>query len=113
MGDPFQRSLQAVPRLFDQLRAIGDGRFAAMDGGNISLQIISHAFTPGKGKSFQLATLTNADIRRFAGSPNVENCRAGNNELAQAIANSGRPARLAAFAVLPCSNAAESAHELR
>jgi len=48
----------------------------------------------------------------FTGSPSVENCRAGNDELAQAIAKCGQPARLAAFAVLPCSNAAESAREL-
>lgn len=46
------------------------------------------------------------------GSPSVENCRAGNDELARAIVNSGQPARLAAFAVLPCSDAAESAREL-
>lgn len=51
-------------------------------------------------------------LNAFAGSPNAENCRAGNDELARAIADSGRPARLAAFAVLPCSNAAESAREL-
>ena len=48
IGDQFQRSLQAVPGLADQLREVGDGRFAAMDRGHISLQVISHAFTPGK-----------------------------------------------------------------
>lgn len=46
------------------------------------------------------------------GSPSAENCQTGNDELARAIANSGQPARFAAFAVLPCSNAAESAREL-
>ena len=48
IGDKFHRSLQAVPGLADQLREVGDGRFAAMDRGHISLQVISHAFTPGK-----------------------------------------------------------------
>ena len=52
------------------------------------------------------------DINAFTGSPSAENCRAGNDELARAIANSGRPARFAAFAVLPCSNAAQSARAL-
>ena len=48
----------------------------------------------------------------FTGSPSAENCRAGNDELARAIAESAQPDRLAAFAVLPCSNAVESAREL-
>ena len=43
----------------------------------------------------------------------MENCQAGNDELAGAITNSGHSARFAAFAVLPCSNAAESARELK
>lgn len=43
----------------------------------------------------------------------MENCRAGNDELASAIAHSGQPARLAGFAVLPCKDAAESARELQ
>ena len=43
----------------------------------------------------------------------MENCRAGNDELANAITKSGHPSRFAAFAVLPCSNAAESARELK
>ena len=49
----------------------------------------------------------------FGGSPSAEDCRAGNDELARAIMKSGHPARFAAFAVLPCSNAAESARELK
>lgn len=48
----------------------------------------------------------------FIGSPSAENCRAGNDELAQSISKSGQPARFAAFAVLPCSDAAGSADEL-
>lgn len=48
IGDKFQRSLQAVPGLADQLREVGDERLAAMDRGHISLQVVSHAFTPGK-----------------------------------------------------------------
>ena len=48
----------------------------------------------------------------FTESPSAEDCRAGNDELAQAIANSGNLARFAAFAILPCSHAVESAREL-
>ena len=55
---------------------------------------------------------TNTDLDALIGSPSAESCRAGNDELARAIAKSGQPARLAAFAVLPCSDAAESAREL-
>ena len=48
IGDKFRRTLQAVPGLADQLREVGDGRLAAMDRGHISLQVVSHAFTPGE-----------------------------------------------------------------
>ncbi|KAF2792361.1 amidohydrolase 2 [Melanomma pulvis-pyrius CBS 109.77] len=92
IGDKFQRTLQAVPGLVDQLLDLGDGRVSAMDRGNISFQVVSHAFTPG--------------------GPNARNCQEGNDELATAIAQSGQPARFAAFAVLPISNAAECEHEL-
>ncbi len=51
IGETFQRTLQGVPGLADQLRDFGDGRIEAMDQGNISLQVVSHAFTPG---SYQL-----------------------------------------------------------
>lgn len=47
IGSPFQRTLKAVPGLIDQLREVGDGRLAAMDRGQIALQVVSHAFTPG------------------------------------------------------------------
>jgi hypothetical protein len=49
IGEKFQFTLKAVPGLSEQLLDLGDGRLAAMDRGNISLQVISHAFTPGNG----------------------------------------------------------------
>lgn len=49
IGGKFQHTLKAVPGLSEQLLDLGDGRLAAMDRGQISLQVISHAFTPGKG----------------------------------------------------------------
>jgi hypothetical protein len=48
IGETFQRTLQGVPGLADQLRSLGDGRLEAMNRGNISLQVVSHAFTPGQ-----------------------------------------------------------------
>ena len=48
VGDRFQRNLQAVPGLVEQLLDLGDGRLTAMDRGHISLQVVSHAFTPGE-----------------------------------------------------------------
>lgn len=48
IGEQFQRTLKAVPGLSEALLDLGDGRLAAMDRGQISLQVISHAFTPGK-----------------------------------------------------------------
>jgi hypothetical protein len=48
IGEKFQRTLKAVPGLSEQLLDLGDGRLAAMDRGQISLQVISHAFTPGR-----------------------------------------------------------------
>lgn len=92
IGDRFTRTLKAVPGLTEQLLEVGDGRLAAMDSGNISLQVVSHAFTPG--------------------GPSAQNCLAGNDELATAIARSRQPARFAAFAVLPVSDAVECAREL-
>ena len=58
MGDRFQRSLQAVPGLIDQLREVGDGRLAAMECGHISLQVVSHAFTPGERCSLKPDSFT-------------------------------------------------------
>lgn len=47
IGEKFQSTLKAVPGLSEALLDLGDGRLAAMDRGKISLQVISHAFTPG------------------------------------------------------------------
>ncbi|OBT77985.1 hypothetical protein VF21_03176 [Pseudogymnoascus sp. 05NY08] len=90
IGETFQRTLKAVPGLSEALLDLGDGRIAAMDRGQISLQVISHAFTPG----------------------NVESCQKGNDELAAGIAQSNQSHRFAALAVLPVSDPAESAREL-
>lgn len=48
IGENFQRVLNGVPGLADKLREVGDERLAAMNSGNISFQIVSHAFTPGE-----------------------------------------------------------------
>jgi hypothetical protein len=48
LGVQLQRTLQAVPGLADQLLRVGEERLKAMDEGLISLQIVSHAFTPGR-----------------------------------------------------------------
>ena len=58
IGDKFQRSLQAVPGLTEQLREVGDGRLAAMERGHVSLQVVSHAFTPGERCSFKPDSFT-------------------------------------------------------
>ncbi|RDW92686.1 amidohydrolase family protein [Aspergillus mulundensis] len=92
IGEPFQRTLQGVPGLADQLRGLDVGRLEAMSRGNIALQVVSHAFTPG--------------------GPSVDACRAGNDELAADIARISDPQRFAAFAVLPVADAAASASEL-
>ena len=48
----------------------------------------------------------------LAGGPSARSCQEGNDELATAIARNNQPARFAAFAVLPVSDAAECAREL-
>lgn len=48
IDDRFKLTLEAVPGLTDQLRDLGSGRIEAMDRGRISLQVVSHAFTPGE-----------------------------------------------------------------
>ncbi|KFY57788.1 hypothetical protein V496_06335 [Pseudogymnoascus sp. VKM F-4515 (FW-2607)] len=92
IGEKFQSTLKAVPGLSEALLDLGDGRLAAMDRGKISLQVISHAFTPG--------------------GPSVESCQKGNDELAAGIAQSSQSHRYAALAVLPVGDPAESAREL-
>ena len=68
IGDTFHRVLEAVPGMIDQLREVGDGRLAAMDRGQISLQIVSHAFSRSEKLSLKPATFTfnvpgiNADL---------------------------------------------------
>ncbi|OBT61847.1 hypothetical protein VE03_08831 [Pseudogymnoascus sp. 23342-1-I1] len=92
IGETFQRTLKAVPGLSEALLDLGDGRLAAMDRGQISIQVISHAFTPG--------------------GPSVESCQKGNDELAAGIAQSNQSHRYAALAVLPVGDPVESAREL-
>jgi hypothetical protein len=48
LSTQLQRTLQAVPGLADQLLRVGKERLTAMDGGHVSLQVVSHAFTPGR-----------------------------------------------------------------
>lgn len=58
LGERFQRPLKAQPGLAEQLQEVGDGRLAAMDRGHISLQVVSHAFTPGERRSLKRTTPT-------------------------------------------------------
>lgn len=51
IGEKLRRALQAAPGLATQLQEVGDERLAAMNRGHISLQVISHAFTPGENRS--------------------------------------------------------------
>ena len=53
IGDNLRRALQASPGLANQLQEVGDERLAAMNRGHISLQVVSHAFTPGKNRSLK------------------------------------------------------------
>lgn len=77
-----------LEKLFD----VGDKRLKDMDGGKVSLQVISHA---------------------VAIHPSVEVCRTGNDQLATDIRKSGDNAnRFAGFAVLPMSNPPAAAAEL-
>ncbi|ORY16145.1 hypothetical protein BCR34DRAFT_476824 [Clohesyomyces aquaticus] len=92
LGDRFQGTLHCVPGLVDQLIHVGDKRLTSMDNSNVSLQIVSHAFTPG--------------------GPSAVNCEKGNDELAAAIAASTYPSRFAAFAVLPVGDPVGAALEL-
>lgn len=64
IGDKFQRTLQAMPGLVDQLLDLGDGRVAAMDRGNISLQVVSHAFTPGKTHLVNPSNVVSSKMKR-------------------------------------------------
>ncbi|KAF1969097.1 amidohydrolase 2 [Bimuria novae-zelandiae CBS 107.79] len=92
LDERVQRTLEAVPGLVDQLVNVGEERLASMDRGDITLQVISHAFT--------------------SGGPSPDTCRRGNNQLARAILSSCQPTRFAAFAVLPVADPAASALEL-
>lgn len=65
IGDGLTRTLKAMPRLTEQLLEVGDGRLAAMDSGNISLQVVSHAYTPGEKLSYRIQYReVDADIGR-------------------------------------------------
>lgn len=48
LDEKFKLTLGAIPGLTDQLCDLGSGRIEAMDRGRISLQVVSHAFTPGE-----------------------------------------------------------------
>lgn len=88
--DQYSEQLKHIPGLADKLADVGELRLASMETGKISLQVVSHA--PG--------SLTPAQ------------CRAANDQLAQAVARNA--SRFAGFAVLPVSHdpAADCAAEL-
>lgn len=55
LGTQLQCTLQAVPNLADRLLRVGEDRLTAMDNGNMSLQVVSHAFTPGKALAARMS----------------------------------------------------------
>src|ERR1700753_2656777 len=84
----YAEQLKHLPGLIEKLGDLGDLRLQSMEAGKVSFQIISHA--PGPKSPGQ--------------------CRAANDQLAQAV--SDNPDRFAGFAVLPVSDPAECAPEL-
>lgn len=82
----------ALSHVMSSLRDVGPARLKSMDGGKVSLQVISHR-------------------------PNTvpvppEVCTAANNELYEAIKSSPAPTRFAAFAMLPTLHPEAAAKEL-
>ena len=76
------------PEMLSRLYDLGEQRLAAMDAGDVAIQVISHG--PG------------------VGTP--EQCRAANDQLAAAV--TAKPTRFAGFATLPMGDPSEAAREL-
>ncbi|KZM27161.1 uncharacterized protein EKO05_0004701 [Ascochyta rabiei] len=78
------------PGIFEKLKDVGAGRIAAMDAGNLSIQVLSQL--PGSG------------------SEDPEGCRKANDAVRSAI--EAYPTRFAGFAVLPMGHPEEAVAEL-
>lgn len=48
LDEYFRHTLEGVPELVDRLRNVDGERLTAINEGDISLKVISHAFTPGR-----------------------------------------------------------------
>ncbi|KAK6437624.1 hypothetical protein LTR95_006171, partial [Oleoguttula sp. CCFEE 5521] len=86
----YSEQLKHVPGLREKLLSLSDLRLADMDKSSISLQILSHAPTPG--------------------SPSLAQCVEINDAMASAVR--AHPDRFAALACLPMSDPAAAAAEL-
>ncbi|KAK4503825.1 hypothetical protein PRZ48_004740 [Zasmidium cellare] len=86
----YQEQFKAIPAAKDKLKDLDSLRLSEMAKGHISMQVISHACAPG--------------------GPNPEQCKQGNDQLAQAVQK--HPDRFAGFAVLPVADPEECAKEL-
>ena len=83
------------PRIGDQLRDLGQERWASMDASGIDLQVISHVAPAAQG---------------LAGAEGVTRARQANDRLAEAVA--AHPDRFSGFATLPTADPAAVAGEL-
>jgi predicted TIM-barrel fold metal-dependent hydrolase len=84
----YSEQMKHLPGLSEKLADLGDLRLQSMEAGKVSLQIISHA----------------------PGPISADQCRAANDQLAEAIKSN--PDRFAGFAVLPVSDPAACPGEL-
>lgn len=90
LEDAYSEQFKHVPGLRDKLADLDELRLSDMDKGKVSLQVISHACSPG--------------------APTPKICQEGNDQLAAACRK--HPDRFAGFAVLPMADPEESAREL-
>jgi len=90
MSEAYVEQFKHLPSLKEKLESLGDLRLKDMDAGKVSLQIISHAPTPG--------------------APTPEQCVSANDQLAAAVKENST--RFTGFAVLPMAHPEEAAKEL-
>jgi predicted TIM-barrel fold metal-dependent hydrolase len=90
MSAAYVEQFKHVPGLKEKLEDLSTVRLKHMEAGKVSLQVISHAPTPG--------------------APTPEQCKAANDQLAAAVTE--HPTRFAGFAVLPMAHPDLAAQEL-
>lgn len=90
MSTAYVEQFKHLPSLKEKLESLSDLRLEDMEAGKVSLQIVSHAPTPG--------------------APTPEQCVSANDQLAKAVKEN--PTRFAGFAVLPMAHPEEAAKEL-